>query len=271
MSTTSLPLRRSGAALVLALVSTLALAPGASANKVQSLKPWKADNRYLVTANLDGRALPQLQPVAKKNFRHQGDWVRIECQTAGENAYGSNIWDKVDGLYVPDKYVKTYTEGMLKGVPSCGDHDPTPPPPPPPPAGPTREELAAAVNAVEYERVYGSNYRIYKEKYPPGSGIIWDNDGCSVPEKILKLHPRHLPLGKAASYYSDLFEKSCDRHDFGYRNYGDNAGGLALDPTDARRATIDTQLHDNMDYQCDRVFSRKYSEAVQRAACHKVS
>jgi hypothetical protein len=265
MSTTSLTVRRSVAALTIAVVSALAFASGASAKKVTSKEPWQPDNRYLVTANVDGRALPQLNPVAKVNHRHQGDWVKIECQTTGENAYGSNIWDKVGGLYVPDKYVKTYKDGLLNGAPRCSDHEPTPVP-----AGPTRDELAAAVNAVEYERVYGSNYRIYKEKYP-NNGIIWDNNGCSVPEKILKLHPRNIPLGKAASYYSNLFEKSCDRHDFGYRNYGGHTDGLKLDPTEARRATIDDQLHKNMDYQCKKVFDRKYVEAVQRGACYKAS
>ncbi len=203
--------------------------------------------------------------MAKVNFRHQGDWVKIQCQTTGENAYGSNVWDKVGGLYVPDKYVKTFTDGMLKGVPRCSQHDP-----PQPPAGPTRDELAAAVNAVTYERVYGSNYRIYKARYP-NDGIIWKNNGCSVPKKLLELHPPRVDLGRALSFYSKIFEKSCDRHDFGYRNYGDNAKGLVLDPTEARRATIDNQLHSNMDYQCKKVFSRKYSEAVQRAACYKAS
>ena len=224
----------------------------------------KPGNRYLVTANVDGRSLPQLNPVSKVNFRHQGDWVKIQCQTTGQNAYGSNLWDKVGGLYVPDKYIKTFTDGPLKGAPSCSNHDPTPP------AGPTRAELAAAVNAVEYERVYGSNYRIYKAKYP-NNGIIWANNGCSVPKAILHLHPAHLPIGKTAAYYSKLFQKSCDRHDFGYRNYGGHTNGLKLDPTEARRASIDNQLHSNMDYQCKKIFSRKYVEAVQRAACYKVS
>ena len=257
-------MRRAVAALAVAAGSALALAPGASAKHVTSKQPWKPGNRYLVTANVDGRSLPQLNPVSKVNFRHQGDWVKIQCQTTGQNAYGSNLWDKVGGLYVPDKYIKTFTDGPLKGAPSCSNHDPTPP------AGPTRAELAAAVNAVEYERVYGSNYRIYKAKYP-NNGIIWANNGCSVPKAILHLHPAHLPIGKTAAYYSKLFQKSCDRHDFGYRNYGGHTNGLKLDPTEARRASIDNQLHSNMDYQCKKIFSRKYVEAVQRAACYKVS
>ena len=57
----------------------------------------------------------------------KGQWVRIECQTAGEEVYGSAVWDKVGGLYVPDRYIKTYTTGFLQGVPRC---DAAPPPPP---------------------------------------------------------------------------------------------------------------------------------------------
>ena len=53
--------------------------------------------------------------------------MRIECQTAGEEVYGSAVWDKVNGLYVPDRYIKTYTTGFLQGVPRC---DAAPPPPP---------------------------------------------------------------------------------------------------------------------------------------------
>ena len=30
--------------------------------------------------------------------------ARLQVQTTGENAYGSNVWDKVGGLYVPDNY-----------------------------------------------------------------------------------------------------------------------------------------------------------------------
>jgi hypothetical protein len=271
MRKTHAPRRRRVLAVAAITLTGLAAIPAvASAAHVTSLQPWKASNAYYARADLDGRALPQLNPVAKVNHVRAGEWVHITCQTRGENAYGSNIWDKVDGLYVPDKYLKTYTDGFLAGVPRCSEHDPVQPPPPPVPAGPTREELAAAVSAVAFERVYGSNYRIYKEKYPD-DGIIWKNNGCSVPEKILKFNPPKMPLGKGVGYYAKLFEKSCDRHDFGYRNYGSKTNGLKLDPSARRRDQIDDRLHSNMDYQCKRIFSRKYVEAVQRGLCYKAS
>lgn len=261
-----------GAVSLSVLAVLLAVAPAAQAKKVTSLEPWKASNHYLVEADLDGRAVPKLKPVAKVDHLRQGQWVAIECQTTGQAAYGSKLWDKVGGLYVPDHFIKTYTDGGIPGVPSCGASDPAPAPAPAPspqPAGPTRAQLAAAVQAVEYERVYGSNWAHYKALYP--NAIIWDHNGCSVPQKLIELHDGWVPIGKGLDFYSNLFEKSCNRHDFGYRNYGSHTNGLKLDPTEARRDTIDDRLHHNMDYQCDVVFSRKYVEAVQRGACHKAS
>jgi hypothetical protein len=274
--TASTSWRRGRAAVALsALTVLLAVAPAAQAKKVTSLQPWQPSNRYLVETDLDGRAVPKLKPVAKVNHLRQGQWVQIECQTTGQAAYGSKLWDKVGGLYVPDHFIKTYTDGAIPGVPSCGDHDPAPPPAPAPappqPAGPTRAQLAAAVKAVEYERVYGHNWAKYEAKYPAGSGIIWDHNGCSVPKALIELHDGWIPIGKGLAYYANLFEKSCNRHDFGYRNYGSATNGLKLDPTEKRRDSIDNRLHHNMDYQCDRIFSRKYVEAVQRGACHKAS
>jgi hypothetical protein len=265
-----MPRRTARAAIALsALTLLLALAPAALAKKVTSLQPWKATNHYLVETDLDGRAAPRLKPVAKVNHLRQGQWVAITCQTTGQAAYGSNLWDKVGGLYVPDHFIKTYTDGGIPGVPRCSDHDPAPPSPPQP-AGPTRAQLAAAVAAVEYERVYGSNWAHYKALYP-NNGIIWDHNGCSVPKKLLELHDGWVPIGKGLAFYANLFEKSCNRHDFGYRNYGSATNGLKLDPTEARRDSIDTRLHRNMDYQCDVIFSRKVVEAPQRLACHKAS
>jgi hypothetical protein len=256
---------------VLVMLLALALAPAAQAKKVTSLQPWKASNRYLVRVDLDGRPLPKLKPVAKVNHLRKGQWVRIACQVTGENAYGSTLWDKVGKYYVPDHYIKTYTDGPIQGAPRCGQSDPTPPPAPPKPAGPTRAQLAAAVKAVEYERVYGGNWAHYKKLYP-NNGINWNHNGCSVPKRLIELHSGWVPIGKGLGYYANLFEKSCNRHDFGYRNYGSSTkGGLKLDPTESRRDSIDTRLHKNMDYQCDRIFSRKYVEAVQRGACHKAS
>ena len=96
--------------------------------RVTSLRPWAPDNVYYVRENLDGRTQPTVEPRAVVDHVRAGEWVRIECQTPGEEAYGSAIWDRVRGLYVPDAYIRTYTTGFLEGAPRCD----APPPPPPP-------------------------------------------------------------------------------------------------------------------------------------------
>lgn len=260
------------AAVGLAVTATALLPPAAaSAAKVTGPGPWQADNRYLVQADLDGRPAPKLEPRTEVDHVKQGQWVRIECQASGEAAYGSTVWSRVQGLYVPDAHLKTYTDGFIPGVPRC-DQAPPAAPAPPKPKGPSRAKLAKVVSKVTYERVYGSNYGRLKAKFP-NVGIIWDNNGCSVPKDILELEVGvgGWLRGKPVAYYADLFEKSCDRHDFGYRNYGTDAGGLKLDPTESRRASIDSRFGSNMDHQCKEVFDRKYVEAVQRGLCYKAA
>jgi hypothetical protein len=265
-------LRRSVAAAALAAAGTslLAAAP-ASAEQVTSLKPWKATNAYLVTADLDGRTQPRLNPVARVNHVKRGQWVRVTCQTRGQAAYGSTLWIKTGGLYVPDKFIKTYTDGPIAGVPRCGSStEPQVPTPQtsPVPSGPSRAQLAAAVNAVAFERVYGSNVARYHELYPGRAGvrdIDWANNGCSVPQAILNAGrvplPATITISRLLGYYSGVFEKSCDRHDFGYRNYGsDNSANLQLDPSLGRKTAIDARFHANMRYQCQTRFN-KYNPA----------
>jgi hypothetical protein len=127
-----------------ALVATtllLLIVPSlARAAHVTSAKPWAAANEYHVEADLDGRKLPQDKPRDKKDWVKAGQWVKIQCQVKGELLAGSRIWDKVGGYYVPDHYLKTYTDGFLSGSPRCalppgqGPAPPPPAPPPPPPA-----------------------------------------------------------------------------------------------------------------------------------------
>lgn len=107
----------------------LALPASASADThVTSLQPWAAGNQYLVEEDVDGRAQPTVEPRAVVDYLRTGQWASIECQVPGEEAYGSAIWDRVGGLYVPDRYLKTHTTGFLENVPRCDaaidqDHD----------------------------------------------------------------------------------------------------------------------------------------------------
>ncbi|MET0864018.1 MAG: phospholipase A2 [Nakamurella sp.] len=57
----------------------------------------------------------------------------------------------------------------------------------------------------------------------------WSSDGCSTPN-----------VGALSSAYNTLFRNGCLRHDFGYRNFGQD--GLRLEPTESRRGKLDHQL-----------------------------
>jgi hypothetical protein len=116
--------------LVLDVVAIVVAAPPAAGadDRVTSLRPWAPNNLYYVREDLDGRTQPTVEPRAVVDHVRAGQWVKIECQTPGEEAYGSAIWDKVAGLYVPDAYIRTYTTGFLERAPRC---DAAPPPPPP--------------------------------------------------------------------------------------------------------------------------------------------
>jgi Prokaryotic phospholipase A2 len=96
--------------------------------------------------------------------------------------------------------------------------------------------VKAAAHAVTVEQVYGPLYGKYKAMYP--TALNWNNNGCSFPAFMYDIRG----LGTVISHYGAEFQKSCDRHDFGYRNH-------AL--SGAARATVDQRLRDNMYHQCD--------------------
>jgi hypothetical protein len=139
---------RSAALSALVATGVLAIPGVASAARVTSLQPWAAANEYLAKDDIDGRTRPRLEPRDRVNHVRKGQWVRIECQTTGEHAYGSNLWAKVGGLYVPDQLLKTYTDGRLAGAPQCDDTPPTPPPPPPANAAAYEQAREAGFGAV---------------------------------------------------------------------------------------------------------------------------
>ena len=77
---------------------------------------------YLAETDLDGRATTRVSAPAVKVYP-AGSTVRITCQAIGENAYGSNIWDRTgDGLWITDHYVKTGFDGFDPGLPRCTDN-----------------------------------------------------------------------------------------------------------------------------------------------------
>lgn len=113
-----------------------------------------------------------------------------------------------------------------------------------------RAELKAAATAVAYEQVGGPNYAEKKADYP--TSLNWGNDGCSVPPAVANAVPR---MEWVLDHYMGVFEHSCDRHDFGYRNFGKNTTTPGVhpkfSPTEATKSKIDTRFLDNMRIQCD--------------------
>lgn len=108
--------------------------------------------------------------------------------------------------------------------------------------------LRSAARVVTMERVYGSNYRIYKAHYP--YALNWGNNGCSVPFSV--------PI---VDHYKNLFQKSCDRHDFGYRNHG--RSGYS-------RSSVDSRFLSNMNYQCLVVYDDWY-DVPARGLCYSAA
>jgi hypothetical protein len=68
----------------------------------------------------------------------------------------------------------------------------------------------------------------------------WTSDGCSSPVAALQL---------AVDGWLEHFAPACERHDWGYRNFG-NGAGRSLDPTEERRRQVDDRLRADMRSIC---------------------
>ena len=129
-------------------------------------------------------------------------------------------------------------------------------------ASPSRTTLQNAASRVTYEPQGGPAYSYYHKKYP--TQLNWTKDGCSVPRGMLSFPG----LGAVLRNYSNVFRHSCDRHDFGYRNYGSNTHTPGPHPEfDAwqyRKDTIDRAFLVNMGIQC----RKTYPAGGGRNACY---
>ena len=90
---------------------------------------------------------------------------------------------------------------------------------------------------VTMEQVYGPKYGKYYGKY----GLNWGHNGCSIPSGAGIPSVQLQAALAAVKVWGGFFKKSCDRHDFGYRNH--KVSGYS-------RSTVDSKLHANMVYQC---------------------
>jgi len=93
----------------------------------------------------------------------------------------------------------------------------------------------------------------FKKRQRPAP-FDWRDNGCSGPW-VLKESYRH------------LFDKPCQQHDFGYRNYGsDNKDGPQLAPNEDMRKQIDDRLGHEMNRLCGSRFSKSW-QRVNRDTC----
>jgi peptidoglycan DL-endopeptidase RipA len=132
LSTTPGTLARSRAwmtKIVVALLAAaaVALAGATTAPDSPAAEP-PAPRTYEVTADLDGRLAPtRSSPIPAVNFLEDGQRVPVECQTYGERLYGSRLWDLITSrgrtLYVPDRFIKTGTDGRAPEIRRCTSED----------------------------------------------------------------------------------------------------------------------------------------------------
>lgn len=95
----------------------------------------------------------------------------------------------------------------------------------------TRHGTASRIAATDaIMRLSLASFKVRKAQAAPP--YDWNDDGCSV--------PGWLP-------FTSKFKLACQRHDFGYRNFG---GDNAFQPTDARRALVDSRFKQDMRAIC---------------------
>lgn len=130
------------------------------------------------------------------------------------------------------------------------------------PAGPSKAHLRHDAAAVLYGA--SSNYAYYKSVHP--KALNWTHDGCSVPKSITNVPG----VGSVLKHYSKVFNRACNYHDFGYRNYGaatKTKPRPKLQPTAARRKSIDRRLLTLMSRACKSKYSHWY-QIPARGLCY---
>lgn len=101
------------------------------------------------------------------------------------------------------------------------------------------------------------NYENNGAPYPqcrkpsPYNAFNWTDDGCSGRDRI----------GFLSNAYRNLFNKPCQLHYFGYRNFGK---GLTLGRDESTRAWIDARFRTEMYRLCDSTYA---GNRAQRVAC----
>lgn len=79
---------------------------------------------FTAATALDGRTVKDPDvPVGRQRVSDRylkGDSVSVVCQDTGPRYGGRTVWDlTTDGLWVPDTYLRTGTDGFVPGLPRC--------------------------------------------------------------------------------------------------------------------------------------------------------
>lgn len=119
-----------------AVASVVAFAAGAvliGASQAAADVPASSSSTYPATATLDGRTAMELGNHAYPDLFLEGTEIRVLCQAAGSEAYGSRVWDiaatEIDSpaggrpVLLPDRYVRTGFDGFAPELPRCTDSD----------------------------------------------------------------------------------------------------------------------------------------------------
>lgn len=97
---------------------------------------------------------------------------------------------------------------------------------------PNTPRTVLTLTADGYMNLPLETFNSMRNLHPPP--FDWTADGCS--------------FGEFSGPYRDSFNRACNRHDFGYRNYGGTR--LRLDRTEARRRRVDDRLRDDLNGIC---------------------
>jgi GH24 family phage-related lysozyme (muramidase) len=86
-----------------------------------NLPPCTLPKSYVATRSLDGRTEKRIGNHAQPDRYPQGSTIKVSCQAFGGPTYhGSYLWDRtVEGLWIPDYFVTTGTNGLVAGLPLC--------------------------------------------------------------------------------------------------------------------------------------------------------
>lgn len=110
-------------ALVAPAAASAAVPPGdgggGGGNEVHSLKPWKADRLYRIERDFKVRS--EESPLARQTgtLVLKKSYLPIACQVWVRNGTKRVLWNGVAQGFVSDQAMKTYSDGRLKGSPTC--------------------------------------------------------------------------------------------------------------------------------------------------------